>query len=146
MKLFFLFCLYIYIINKRLQRNFFKFFYKYLVYRNTMYWDAALKYKNLGICACIKHALWPFWITIVMPYLKLAFTIQIFKINSVIPCTGMHTLKPKYLEIDAALNTLFSHFWIKVLMLRFSGSSNLSKNVIRQHRSSSRIRGHIRLT
>ena len=25
-----------------------------------MYWDAALKSKNLGISACIKHALWPF--------------------------------------------------------------------------------------
>ena len=34
----------------------------------------------------------------------------------VIPCTGMHALKPKYLEIDAALNTLFDHFWITVLM------------------------------
>ena len=28
----------------------------------------------------------------------------------------MHALKPKYLEIDAALNTLFGHFWITVLM------------------------------
>jgi len=28
----------------------------------------------------------------------------------------MHALNPKYLEIDAALNTLFVHFWITVLM------------------------------
>ena len=35
---------------------------------------------------------------------------------TVIPCTRMHVLKPKYLEIDAALNTLFGHFWITVLM------------------------------
>ena len=27
--------------------------------RNTFYWDAALKSKNLGISACIKHAFWP---------------------------------------------------------------------------------------
>ena len=29
-------------------------------------------------------------------------------LHTVIPCTGMHTLK--YLEIDAGLNTLFGHF------------------------------------
>ena len=29
-------------------------------YRNTLYWDAALKSKNLGISACIKHSFWPF--------------------------------------------------------------------------------------
>ena len=34
----------------------------------------------------------------------------------VIPCTEMHAIKPKYLEIDAALNSLFGHFWITVLM------------------------------
>ena len=38
---------------------------------------------------------------------------SIFKIT-IIPCTGMHALKPKYLH--AALNTLFGHFWITVLM------------------------------
>ena len=36
--------------------------------------------------------------------------------TTVIPCTGMHALKPKYLDIDAALNKLFGHFWITVLM------------------------------
>ena len=28
----------------------------------------------------------------------------------------MNALKPKYLEIDKALNTLFGNFWITVLM------------------------------
>ena len=27
-----------------------------------------------------------------------------YKTHTVIPCTGTHALKPKYLEIDAALN------------------------------------------
>ena len=36
--------------------------------------------------------------------------------NTVIPCTGMHALKLKYLEINASLNTLFGQFWITVLM------------------------------
>ena len=36
--------------------------------------------------------------------------------TTVIPCTGMHALQPKYLEIDAALNTLFGYFWITILM------------------------------
>ena len=35
---------------------------------------------------------------------------------TIIPCTGMHALKPKYFEIDTALNTLFGHFYITVLM------------------------------
>ena len=30
------------------------------MYRNTLYWDAALKPKYLGISACIKHAFRPF--------------------------------------------------------------------------------------
>ena len=29
------------------------------LYRNTLYWDAALKSKNLGISACIKRSFWP---------------------------------------------------------------------------------------
>ena len=29
-------------------------------YRNTLYWDAASKSKNLRISACIKHAFRPF--------------------------------------------------------------------------------------
>ena len=29
-------------------------------YRNTLYWDVALKSKNLVISACIKHAFWTF--------------------------------------------------------------------------------------
>ena len=33
---------------------------KAVLYRNTLYWDAALKPKNSGITACIKHAFWPF--------------------------------------------------------------------------------------
>ena len=40
--------------NLILQRNFIKLFYKYLVYRNTLYWDATFKFKNLGICACTR--------------------------------------------------------------------------------------------
>ena len=42
--------------------------------------------------------------------------ILLFVYFTVIPCTGMYALKPKYLEIDAALNTLFGHFWITALM------------------------------
>ena len=38
------------------------------------------------------------------------------QLHIVIPCTGMHALIPKYLEIDAALNTIFGPFWITVLM------------------------------
>ena len=34
-----------------------------------------------------------------------------YECNTVIPCTGMYALKPKYLEIDAALNTLFGHYY-----------------------------------
>ena len=37
-------------------------------------------------------------------------------LTTVIPCTGMQALKPKYLEIGAALNTLFGYFWITVLI------------------------------
>ena len=33
---------------------------KMYMYPNTLYWDAALKSKNPGIGACIKHAFWPF--------------------------------------------------------------------------------------
>ena len=29
-------------------------------YRNTLYWDAGLKSKNLGLSASIKHAFWAF--------------------------------------------------------------------------------------
>ena len=36
-------------------------------------------------------------------------------IYTVIPCTGMHALKPKYLKIDAALNTRF----LAIFGLRF---------------------------
>ena len=39
-----------------------------------------------------------------------------FFVITVIPCTGMLTLKPKHLEIDATLNVLFVHFWITGLM------------------------------
>ena len=39
---------------------------------------------------------------------------KILNDNTVIPYTEMHALK--YLELDAALNTLFGHFWITVLM------------------------------
>ena len=35
---------------------------------------------------------------------------------TVIPCTGMYALQTKYLEINAAFNTLFGYFWITVLM------------------------------
>ena len=38
------------------------------------------------------------------------------KITTVNPCTGVQCIKTQYLEIDAALNTLFGHFWITVLM------------------------------
>ena len=31
-----------------------------MYYRNPLYWDAALKPKNCGKNACIKHAFWPF--------------------------------------------------------------------------------------
>ena len=40
----------------------------------------------------------------------------------------MHALKPKYLEIDAAVNTLFGHFWISVLMPHLK-YGNLGLNV-----------------
>ena len=42
------------------------FFYKTILKKmknsncNTLYWDAALKSKNLGISRCIKHAFLPF--------------------------------------------------------------------------------------
>ena len=32
----------------------------YIYYRNLLYWDEALKLKNSGISACIKHAFWAF--------------------------------------------------------------------------------------
>ena len=31
-----------------------------MLYRNTLYWDVALKFKKQGISAFIKHDFWPF--------------------------------------------------------------------------------------
>ena len=47
------------IVNFFLEKIIFTRMKNIVQYRNTLYWDAALKSKNLGISTCIKHDFWP---------------------------------------------------------------------------------------
>ena len=53
----------------------------------------------------------PFFFSLCIMHSQKISVFLFYKIKTtVIPCTGLHVLKPKYLEIDASLNTLFGHF------------------------------------